>query len=217
MDGFTMQEKTYLERKANAKKSPAQKARVQEKRSCKPRTEADRSLSGGVLRIRPTEAELQAKMEGIYAVNASIIERHRREEADRAAHKAREEALRQYLEEQDKARREKALVEEHENFLREKREKFLRDKQMKSSRGKKFQGQRPWSKDSKKVIDEKKPDTSGYVVFEPKARQPGEEPEASVKIPISVLNLLKPKPKPKKLDWAEEMDELEELEKSKIN
>ncbi|KAI0999299.1 hypothetical protein K3495_g8897 [Podosphaera aphanis] len=162
-------------------------------------------------------------------INASIEERYRREEADRAALKAQEEALlreqrirrekdlrekalrdkalRERRQKQEKFLREKASREKLEKALREKREKVLRDKQKRASRGKNPQGRRAWGKTPQKEVGVKRSEQTDYVTFEAKARQPGDEPEASVRMPISILRLINPKVK--KMDWAEEMEEQE--------
>ncbi|KAI0997786.1 hypothetical protein K3495_g10403 [Podosphaera aphanis] len=82
-------------------------AKSSRKRVSKAQPGADRYLSGGLIKPKLTEVELSTKVERMRVINASIEERYQREEADRAAFKAQEEALLRDL----RIRREEALRE----------------------------------------------------------------------------------------------------------
>lgn len=68
-----------------------------------PAVRGDRSLTGGLFKVKLTDAELSAKLERMRILNASKIEKYRLEEADQAAFQSREkESYIGFLEKQKK-------------------------------------------------------------------------------------------------------------------
>lgn len=119
-----------------------------------PAVRGDRSLTGGLSVVKLTEAELTAKFERMRIINASRTEKHRLQQADKAAFQSR-------VDEIARGNREKEIKERAQQVEMEKERSKNREHKIKGI------NRREWDSGKKEsdVIDCRKAPTNEYVKY----------------------------------------------------